>query len=327
MPVLVTGAAGFVGFHVSRALLARGGEVVGIDNLNAYYDPALKRARLERLSGLAGFTFRQADIADPDAVRGIVRDVPGLDRVVHLAAQAGVRYSLEHPFAYVESNLRGHMAILEACRHELPDLRHLVYASSSSVYGANQKIPFSVDDPVDQPVSLYAATKRSNELMSRTYAHLFGLPQTGLRFFTVYGPYGRPDMAYYLFTDAIANGRPITLFNEGRMERDFTWIDDVVDGVIRALDRPPAAADGDPPHRIYNLGNHRPTPLGRFVGIIEEALGRRAEIRHAPLPPGDVLRTYADIKASRRDLGFEPKTGIEEGLNRFVAWYREYHGA
>lgn len=324
MAVLVTGAAGFVGFHLSRALLARGEAVIGIDNLNTYYDPALKHARLAVLDPEPGFAFQRVDVADLEGIRALFQAHPAIDRVVHLAAQAGVRYSLEQPFAYVESNLKGHMVILEACRHERPDLTHLVYASSSSVYGGNRKIPFSVDDPVDHPVSLYAASKRSNELMSETYAHLFGLPQTGLRFFTVYGSYGRPDMAYYIFTERIAHGLPITLFNRGRMERDFTHIDDVIEGVVRALDRPPQPASG-PPHRIYNLGNHRPTPLNRFVEIIEQALGRKAEVRHAPTPPGDVLRTFADIESSRRDLGFEPKILIEDGLPRFVAWYQEHH--
>jgi UDP-glucuronate 4-epimerase len=245
--------------------------------------------------------------------------------VIHLAAQAGVRHSLTAPFDYVHSNLEGHMVILEVCRHDLPGLAHLVYASSSSVYGGNTKIPFAVEDRVDQPISLYAATKRANELMSHCYAHLYGMPQTGLRFFTVYGPWGRPDMAAYLFADAIMQGRPITLNNHGDMERDFTYIDDIVAGVLAALDRPPEAEDGAP-HAIYNLGNHRPVHLRRFLGLLEEALGRRAEVRLAPLPPGDVVRTCADIEASTRDLGFEPKTPIEEGLPRFVAWYRDYHG-
>jgi UDP-glucuronate 4-epimerase len=325
MAVIVTGAAGFVGYHASRALLARGEAVIGIDNLNGYYDPALKLARVERLREARAFAFEEADIADHGAIKSIVqRHGRAITGVVHLAAQAGVRYSLEQPFEYVESNLKGHMVMLEVCRHELPDLEHLVYASSSSVYGGNDKIPFSVEDRVDRPVSLYAATKRANELMSHCYSHLYGMPQTGLRFFTVYGPWGRPDMAYYLFTDAIANGRPITLFNHGQMERDFTYIDDVVAGVLAALDRPPGAHEG-PPHRVYNLGNHRPTPLGRFVEILEEALGRKAEIRYAPLPPGDVLRTYADIGASRQDLGFEPTVAIEDGLRRFVSWYKDYH--
>jgi UDP-glucuronate 4-epimerase len=243
--------------------------------------------------------------------------------VVHLAAQAGVRHSLKAPFDYVQSNLVGQMVMLEICRHELPELRHLVYASSSSVYGGNTKIPFAVEDRVDQPISLYAATKRADELMSHCYSHLYGLPATGLRFFTVYGPWGRPDMAAFLFADAITAGEPITLYNQGEMQRDFTYIDDIVAGVLAALDRPPAGADGAP-HRLYNLGNHRPVELRHFVQVLEEALGRAAEIRLAPLPPGDVVRTCADIEASRRDLGFEPRIPIEQGLPRFVAWYRDY---
>jgi UDP-glucuronate 4-epimerase len=324
MAVLVTGSAGFIGSHVSHALLARGEQVVGVDNLNSYYDPALKRARLERLEARPGFTFELADIADLDVMTELVRrHQDGLTGVVHLAAQAGVRHSLSKPFDYVQANLQGHMVMLEVCRHELPGLRHLVYASSSSVYGGNTKIPFSVEDPVDKPVSLYAATKRADELMSHCYSHLYRMPATGLRFFTVYGPWGRPDMAAYLFADAILHGRPITLNNHGEMERDFTYIDDIVAGVIAALDRPPEGPDA--PHAIYNLGNHRPVALRRFVEILEDALGVKAEIELAPLPPGDVVATYADIEASQRDLGFEPQTPIEEGLPRFVDWYRAYH--
>ena len=326
MTVLVTGSAGFIGYHVSEALLARGEAVVGVDNLNSYYDPALKQARLERLCAHAGFAFEQADIADLETITALARrHRDQISGVVHLAAQAGVRHSLEAPFDYVRSNLLGHMVILEVCRHELPALRHLVYASSSSVYGGNTKIPFAVEDRVDQPISLYAATKRADELLSHCYSHLYGIPATGLRFFTVYGPWGRPDMAAFLFADAITAGRPITLYNRGEMERDFTYIDDIVAGVLAALDRPPAAG-GQAPHRIYNLGNHRPVALRHFVAVLEEALGMQAEICLAPLPPGDVVRTCADIEASRRDLGFEPKTPIEDGLPRFVAWYRDYHG-
>jgi UDP-glucuronate 4-epimerase len=326
MAIIVTGSAGFIGYHVSLALLARGERVIGIDSLNPYYDPGLKRARLEGLRADPGFTFAELDVADLAALGALARrhrdETTG---VIHLAAQAGVRHSLKAPFDYVHSNLEGHMVVLEVCRHELPKLEHLVYASSSSVYGGNAKTPFAVEDRVDQPISLYAATKRANELMSHCYAHLYGMPQTGLRFFTVYGPWGRPDMAAYLFCDAISRGQPITLNNDGDMERDFTYIDDIVAGVVAALDRPPGA-EGGAPHALYNLGNHRPVHLRRFLEILEAALGRKAEIRLAPLPPGDVVRTYADIEASRRDLGFEPKTPIEEGLPRFVAWYREYHG-
>jgi UDP-glucuronate 4-epimerase len=326
MAIIVTGSAGFIGYHVSLALLARGEQVVGVDNLSPYYDPALKEARLARLEGHGRFTSARLDVADLEALRALARrhqsEITG---VVHLAAQAGVRHSLKAPFDYVHSNLEGHMVVLEVCRHDLPQLEHLVYASSSSVYGGNTKIPFAIEDRVDRPISLYAATKRANELMSHCYAHLYGIPQTGLRFFTVYGPWGRPDMAAWLFCDAITQGRPITLNNAGDMERDFTYVDDVVAGVLAALDRPPAGDNG-PPHALYNLGNHRPVPLRRFVGVLEEALGRKAEVHLAPLPPGDVVRTCADIAASTRDLGFEPKTPIEEGLPRFVAWYRDYHG-
>lgn len=325
MAVLVTGSAGFIGYHASQALLGRGEQVIGIDSLNSYYDPVLKQARLERLERQPNFSFEAVDIADREAMTAIARGRrDAITRVLHLAAQAGVRHSLEAPFDYVRSNLEGHMVVLELCRHELPRLEHLVYASSSSVYGGNTKVPFAESDRVDQPVSLYAASKRANELMSHSYSHLFGLRATGLRFFTVYGPWGRPDMAYFLFTDALAHGRPITLYHEGRLERDFTYIDDVVDGVLAALDRPPRG-DGVP-HAVYNLGNHRPVAVRHFVRLLEAGLGRKAKIRNAPLPPGDVVRTFADLEASRRDLGYEPKVPIEEGLLRFVAWYRDYFG-
>ena len=326
MTVLVTGSAGFIGYHVAEALLARDQPVLGIDNLNSYYDPGLKRARLERLQARSGFEFAQADVADLAAIAGLARrHRDRIDGVVHLAAQAGVRHSLTAPFDYVHSNLQGHMVMLEVCRHERPALRHLVYASSSSVYGGNSKIPFSVEDPVDRPISLYAATKRADELLSHCYSHLYRIPATGLRFFTVYGPWGRPDMAAFRFADAISAGRPITLYNRGEMERDFTYVDDVVAGVLAALDRPPADEDRAP-HRRYNLGNHRPVALRHFVAVLEAALGMSGEIELAPLPEGDVVRTCADIRASTRDLGFEPKTTIEDGLPRFVAWYRDYHG-
>lgn len=328
MAVLVTGVAGFIGMHVARALLARGEEVLGIDNLNSYYDPALKRARLAELEHHPGFRFHRLDLAEEEAVFGFARaHAREIRAVVHLAAQAGVRFSLERPMDYVRSNLVGHMVVLEVCRHHLPRLEHLVYASSSSVYGANEKVPFAVEDRVDRPVSLYAATKRADEILSQVYAHLYGIPQTGLRFFTVYGPWGRPDMAYYAFTDAIIAGRPITLFNEGRMRRDFTWIEDVVDGVLRALDRPPAAEANRPPHRLYNLGNHEPVELLHFVALLERAIGKKAEVRFAPMQPGDVVETFADIEATTRDLGWSPKTSLEEGLPRFVAWHRAYHAA
>jgi len=325
LAILLTGAAGFIGAHVAAALLGRGERVIGVDNMNAYYDPELKRARLRQLGGRDGFTFELLDIADGEGMTALVKRHAGeITGVVHLAAQAGVRWSLSHPFDYVQANLVGHMVILELCRHHLPNLRHLVYASSSSVYGANTKMPFSVEDRVDHPVSLYAATKRADELLSEAYARLYGIPQTGLRFFTVYGPWGRPDMAMYIFTDAIVAGRPITLFNYGKMRRDFTYIDDIVQGVLAALDRPPAGEG--PPHRIYNLGNNRPVELGHLVRTLEQAIGRKAEVRLAEMQPGDVVETCADIEASRRDLGFEPKTPIEEGVRRFVEWHRAYHG-
>ena len=326
MTILLTGAAGFIGMHLSEALLARGERVVGLDNLNDYYDVHLKEARLARLSGRDGFTFVRGDIADRDTLERIVGEHPAIDRIVHLAAQAGVRYSLINPGAYIQANVVGHFNMLELARGMGDGCRHLVYASSSSVYGGNTKLPFSVDDPVDRPVSLYAATKKSDELMSHAYSHIFGVPATGLRFFTVYGPWGRPDMSAYIFTSKILAGEPIPVFNNGEMQRDFTFVADIVAGVIAALDRPPTRTEGTAPHRVYNLGNHRSEPLMRFIGMIESALGKKAEIDFQPIQPGDVPATYADIEASRRDLGFEPKTPIDEGIPRFVAWYRDYHG-
>jgi len=327
MSVLVTGAAGFIGFHVSQALLARGDAVVGVDNLNPYYDVALKRARLAELAPLAGFTFHEADISDRAAIAAIVGRHPEIDRVVHLAAQAGVRHSLENPYAYIEANVMGQVVMLEAVRR-LPRVASFVYASSSSVYGGNTKQPSSIDDRVDTPVSLYAATKRADELITHAYCHLYGIPATGLRFFTVYGPWGRPDMAAYLFADAITNGRPIRVFNHGQMARDFTYIDDIVVGTLAALDRPPTidAGTGGAKCRVYNLGNHRPEKLLDFIAVLETALGRKAEKELLPMEPGDVASSFADIEASRRDLGYEPKTPIAIGLPRFVAWYRSYHG-
>lgn len=325
MSVVVTGAAGFIGMHVAEALLARGETVIGIDNLNDYYDPSLKRARLETLDGREGFTFHRCDIADRDAVFSIFAPDAGIDRVVHLAAQAGVRHSLVDPYAYVRSNVMGHLVLMEASRR-MPGLKHFVYASSSSVYGGNEKIPFAVDDRADEPVSLYAATKRADELMSSCYAHLFALPATGLRFFTVYGPWGRPDMSPWLFTEAILTGKPVKVFNRGRMRRDFTYIDDIADGVLRALDRPPEAGVGGRTHRIYNLGNNRAEELMRYIEVIEAACGRKADKVMMEMQPGDVEETWADIDASRRDLGFEPKTGLEDGIPRFVDWYRTYKG-
>ncbi len=325
MAVLVTGAAGFIGFHVAEALLARGERVVGVDDLNPYYDVNLKKARLARLERRSGFAFHRLDISDRDAMAAVADPDSGIERVVHLAAQAGVRHSIENPFAYVQTNLVGHVVILELCRR-LPDFRHLVYASSSSVYGGNETFPSSVEDRVDTPVSLYAATKKADELMSNAYSHLYGIPQTGLRFFTVYGPWGRPDMALFLFTRAILAGEPIRVFNRGDMKRDFTYIDDIVAGVLAALDRPPAASDGGPPHRLYNLGNNRPEHLTRMIDVLEEVLGAKAEKRLEPMQPGDVRESYADIAASTRDLGYVPTTPIEVGIPKFVAWYRQFYG-
>ena len=327
MTILLTGAAGFIGMHLSEALLARDERVVGLDNLNDYYDVRLKEARLARLTGRAGFTFVRGDIADRGTLERIVGEHPEIDRIVHLAAQAGVRYSLINPATYIEANLIGHFNMLELARHLGDRCKHLVYASSSSVYGGNTKLPFSIDDPVDRPVSLYAATKKADELMSHAYSHIFGVPATGLRFFTVYGPWGRPDMSAYIFTSKILAGEPIQVFNNGEMQRDFTYVDDIVAGVIATLDRPPTRTPESAPHRVYNLGNHRSEPLMRFIGLIESALGKKAEIDFQPIQPGDVPATYADIEASRRDLGFEPKTPIDEGIPRFVAWYRDYRGA
>ena len=321
MAILLTGAAGFIGMHVAQALLARGESVIGVDNVNDYYDVALKEARLARLGKHPEFRLERLDIADEGALAPLA---DGVDRVIHLAAQAGVRYSLTNPGAYVRANLAGHLNVLEFARSLGDRLVQLVYASSSSVYGGNTKLPFSVDDQVDNPVSLYAATKKADELMSHAYSHTYGMPQTGLRFFTVYGPWGRPDMSAYIFTSKILAGEPIPVFNHGDMQRDFTYIDDIVAGVVAALDLPPAA-DG-PRHRVYNLGNHRSEPLMRFIGLIEQALGQKAEIDFQPMQSGDVQATYADIDATQRDLGFQPSTPIDAGIPKFIAWYREYHG-
>ncbi|MDP6705391.1 MAG: GDP-mannose 4,6-dehydratase [Alphaproteobacteria bacterium] len=323
MPVLVTGVAGFIGYHVAEALLARGEEVLGIDNVSPYYDVHLKEARLERLGRQSGFRFLRLDISDREGFAAALADV-STPRVVHLAAQAGVRHSLEHPFDYVDANLTGHMVILEHCRHQ-PNFEHLVFASSSSVYGRNQELPFSEADRVDLPASLYAATKRADELMSHAYASLYGLAQTGLRFFTVYGPWGRPDMAMWLFTEAILAGRPIRVFNHGDMHRDFTYIDDIVDGVLKALFSTPNTG-GDIPYRVYNIGNHRSEELLHMIEVLEGALGQKAEKELQPMQPGDVKDTFADISAIEADLGFHPTTTIEVGIPNFVAWYRDYHG-
>jgi UDP-glucuronate 4-epimerase len=325
MTVLVTGAAGFIGYHVSEALLGRGEDVVGVDNLNDFYDPALKRARLDRLTRHKGFDFIELDIADDGALAAHADQYKGADVVVHLAAQAGVRYSLINPQAYAQSNLTGHLNVLEMCRH-MEGFKHLVYASSSSVYGGSHKLPFAEEDPVDHPVSLYAATKKADELMSYCYSHLYGIPATGLRFFTVYGPWGRPDMAYYSFTEAVMRRTPIQVFNHGDMKRDFTYIDDVTAGVLAAVDRPPEGQGEAAPHRIYNIGNNRAEALMDFIAVIEKAVGKKADIHMAPMQPGDVKETFADITAISRDLGFAPKTPIDVGIPRFVDWFRNYHG-
>ena len=330
MTILVTGAAGFIGFHLARALLARGERVIGVDNVNDYYDPALKEARLAVLEAELGFTFVRGDLADHAAVLALAERFPGIDRIVHLAAQAGVRYAEVNPWAYVDANAMGQVAILELARR-LGRLSHVLYASSSSVYGGNTKLPFSETDPVERPFSLYAATKRGAELIAAAYAHLHGIPSTGLRFFTVYGPWGRPDMAAYLFAKAITEGRPITVFGEGKLTRDFTYIDDIVAGILGCLDAGPAVAarpdePGGPPHRVYNLGNHRSEPLSRYIGLIEEALGRRAIVEHKPRPRADVPETYADITRAREDFGFDPATPIDLGIPSFIAWFRVWHG-
>jgi UDP-glucuronate 4-epimerase len=331
--VLVTGAAGFIGFHLSRRLLREGNRVVGLDNLNNYYDVNLKLDRLRQLEGEDGFSFHRLGLEDDMAVAELFSR-EGFDVVVNLAAQAGVRYSLENPRAYIDSNIVGFTNILEGCRHN--GVKHLVYASSSSVYGANTKMPFSVHQNVDHPLSLYAASKKANELMAHTYSGLFSLPTTGLRFFTVYGPWGRPDMALFLFTRAILEGRPIDVFNHGRMQRDFTYVDDIVEGIVRVMGRIPTPAadwngrDPDPgssfaPYAIYNIGNNSPVELGRFIEVLEACLGREAEKNYLPLQAGDVPATYADIDDLCRDVGFRPATTIEEGIARFVSWYREYY--
>ena len=320
-PILVTGAAGFIGFHTAEKLLQRGETVVGIDNLNDYYDVSLKEARLNILQNHENFTFEKRDIADKDGLEKLWTEQGPFKRVIHLAAQAGVRYSLENPYSYVQTNCMGHLTIMEMCRHT-EGFEHLVYASSSSVYGGNTKMPFSVKDPVDTPVSLYAATKRSDELMSQCYAHLYKTPQSGLRFFTVYGPWGRPDMALFIFTKNILEDKPIPVFNNGDMKRDFTYIDDIVAGVIGTLDKPPS---DDVPHRVLNIGNSQSENLMDFVGLIEKELGKKADIEFKDMQPGDVKETYADIEEIKQLTGFEPSTPIEQGIPNFVSWYREFY--
>jgi UDP-glucuronate 4-epimerase len=330
MQILVTGAAGFIGAATARVLLERGDEVVGIDNLNDYYDPALKRARIERLASRFDnrFRFEQVDFADADALNELA-DRSDFDRIVHLGAQAGVRYSIENPAAYVRSNLVGHCNMLELARQRRSS--HFVYASSSSVYGSNKSLPFRVEDRVDQPLSMYAATKKADELLSESYASLYKLPATGLRFFTVYGPWGRPDMAMWVFTKALYAGEPLPLFNRGEMRRDFTYIDDIVRGVVACLDGPPAddgaekAGGSVSPHAVYNIGNHRSEDLMRVVELLEQATGKTAVLSRQPMQPGDVKETFADISAIERDHGFQPTTTIDEGVPRFVEWYRDYH--
>jgi UDP-glucuronate 4-epimerase len=334
MRILVTGAAGFIGFHTAARLLDRGDEVVGLDNLSPYYDVSLKEARLSRLKGRNGFQFIKTDLAEREVIEAVFAEEKP-DRVIHLAAQAGVRYSLNHPHAYVDANIRGFLHVLEGCRHH--EVQHLVYASSSSVYGANRKLPFSVSDNVDHPVSLYGATKKANELMAHSYAQLFALPVTGLRFFTVYGPWGRPDMSLFQFTRNILEGKPIPVFNYGHHARDFTYIDDVVEGVVRTSDtvatpdpdwngEDPDPATSSAPYRLYNVGNHSPVKLLDYIAVIEEVIGRKAELEMLPVQAGDVPETYADVATLKQAVGFEPSTPIEVGVKRFVAWYRDFYG-
>jgi UDP-glucuronate 4-epimerase len=325
--VLVTGAAGFIGSHVAARLLDDGHEVVGLDNVNDYYDPALKEARLRRLEGRDRFQFERMDVTDRSGIARLF-EKERFDRVVHLAAQAGVRYSIQNPSAYIEANIAGFLTILEGCRHT--GVYHLVYASSSSVYGSNTSLPFRTSDSVDHPVSLYAATKKANELMAHTYSHLFELPTTGLRFFTVYGPWGRPDMSVHIFTKAILSGQPIDVFNEGRMQRDFTYVDDIVEGVVRTLEVIPTprevpGSSSKAPFRLYNIGNNNPVELMYMIEVLERTLGRKASKRMKPMQPGDVPSTYADVDDLQRDVGFRPETSIEDGLKRFVEWYRDYY--
>ncbi|MBL4790188.1 MAG: NAD-dependent epimerase/dehydratase family protein [Kordiimonadaceae bacterium] len=329
MTILVTGAAGFIGMHVCAALLKRGEIVLGIDNLNDYYDPTLKSARLGILRENSNFTFNACDFADANALNDATRDAK-LSAIVHLGAQAGIRYSIENPSVYIQSNLVGHANMLELSRNS-DSLDHLVYASSSSVYGGNTKLPFAVEDRADTPVSLYAATKRSNELLSQSYAHLYGIPQTGLRFFTVYGPWGRPDMALWLFTEAILGGKPIRVFNHGDMARDFTYIDDITGGILAVLDGPPQqgqsnAFDNPAPHKIYNIGNNKAEPLLHMIDVLEQALGKKAERLLEDMQPGDVKETYADTSALEADFGFRAKTAIETGIPKFVSWYKGFYG-
>jgi len=323
MSILVTGAAGFIGSQVSLALLKQGERVIGIDNLNDYYDVSLKQARLDWLTPHNAFSFDKVEISDREQVAALIAANPEIDKVIHLAAQPGVRYSLVNPYVYTQYNVDAHLVLMEACR-ELKELKHFVYASSSSVYGANSKLPYSVSDRTDSPVSLYAATKKSMELMSEAYSRMYGLPMTGLRFFTVYGPWGRPDMSPFIFISKIIAGEPIPVFNNGEMRRDFTYVDDIVAGVVACTQKVPTPAEDGTAHRVYNIGNNRSEKLMRYISVIEDALGKKADINFMPMQKGDVHETYADIEDTRRDFGFDPKTTIDDGIPQLVKWYQDY---
>ena len=328
MSVLVTGSAGFIGMHTANALLEKNEDVIGIDNINDYYDPELKRARLEELQVNKNFYFEKLDFAVPGSLNLLIQKYPEIDRIIHLGAQAGVRYSIDNPHHYMQSNLCGQLAILEFCKSKMRDsrpIKNFVYASSSSVYGSNKKIPFSINDNTDQPVSFYGATKKAGEVMAHSYAHLYQIPTVGLRFFTVYGPWGRPDMSPYIFTNSILNEKPIKVFNKGEMMRDFTFIDDIVSGILGALDTPPINLSASPPHKIYNLGNNKPVSLMNYINVIERACNKKAIIDLQPMQAGDVVQTYANIEESERDLGYAPTTSIDIGIPRFVDWFISYH--
>lgn len=328
MSVLVTGSAGFIGMHTANALLEKNEEVIGIDNINDYYDPELKRARLEELQVNKNFYFEKLDFAVPGSLNLLIQKYPEIDRIIHLGAQAGVRYSIDNPHQYMQSNLCGQLAILEFCKSKLRDsrpIKNFVYASSSSVYGSNKKIPFSINDNTDQPVSFYGATKKAGEVMAHSYAHLYQIPTIGLRFFTVYGPWGRPDMSPYIFTNSILNEKPIKVFNKGEMMRDFTFIDDIVSGILGALDTPPISLNASPPHKIYNLGNNKPVSLMNYINVIERACNKKAIIDLQPMQAGDVVQTYASIEESEKELGYAPTTSIDIGIPRFVDWFISYH--
>ena len=328
MSVLVTGSAGFIGMHTANALLKKNEDVIGIDNINDYYDPELKRARLEELQVNKNFYFEKLDFAVPGSLNLLIQKYPEIDRIIHLGAQAGVRYSIDNPQQYMQSNLCGQLAILEFCKSKMRDsrpIKNFVYASSSSVYGSNKQIPFSINDNTDQPVSFYGATKKAGEVMAHSYAHLYQIPTIGLRFFTVYGPWGRPDMSPYIFTNCILNEKPIKVFNKGEMMRDFTFIDDIVSGILGALDTPPISLNASPPHKIYNLGNNKPVSLMNYINVIERACNKKAIIDLQPMQAGDVVQTYANIEESERDLGYAPTTSIDIGIPRFVDWFISYH--